>query len=1312
MNLKKISALFLAIIMCMGGISVSAADTTPFKNHKIPGTIKLSDFDNGGLGVAFNEGASVNGKYEYREDANGKLNMYGDTDGGAYLGFQIGSWLIFTVNVEEDGNYDVYSDYATTVDATISIAVDGVDTFTGSCIPKTEWLPLEENLFGTIKLTKGKHILKVSETLGGVNIRNLIFRKKGAVAEKDRAYKNYFAPCVIQAEDFDNGAAATESLDGKNDYAKYRANAPLNIGQNGKSEQYYLQLNETESATYTFNVENANAYSLYVSAKSECELGFSFDGRENILKTKTENSTDYVETEVVNIYLEKGIHKLKVKSISGKSNIDYFRIGKATGDYFTVDNVGERENEEETIEENKTVVNDYSLADNGVYKNIYVSVSGNDEADGSEKSPFKTIERAKEEVRKLRDTMNGDIVVNMYPGTYTLSEMQVFSEEDGGKDGYNVIWQGIGEEKPIISGGTPVTGWQKQENGIWVADCENIEDTRTLYVDGFPAVRARSKYTYRAGEYVDEGKNGFLMTANEPYFPSIKHNVEDVELVWEILWCLQYTPVNDIYQREDGMWVYMMDQPYFGYSRTAPGGQEHTATKSGATFYVSNALELLDEPGEFYFDKKEKKMYYYPYKAQNMETAEIVAGTCEKMIRVAGSSLESKVKGIAFRNLDFKYGAWNEASEKGFAGIQAGCWVQQPNHPILTGKPILPSQLTFEYAENVEVSNCRFSNLGSCAIGMNNAVSKAEIKGNVFTDLSADAVSVGHWEHKNTMPEGWEMVRDVTVENNVIRRPGNEFAGSCAISVYYTNNVNIVHNDIADVPYSGITLGWGWGVEDVLKVCNNKLMYNKIYDVCKVVVDGANIYTLGRQREGIIAGNHLVKSSDYRGGIYHDQGSSYFTDYENVVELEHIGNIRNHWYFAYNASMIDNKAYDNFTNIEDIAINAECKDQVSVTNTTVVMDGNWPEKAIAIMENAGVEDEYKNNLAGIERKDFEIVKKGGVPDEMFKVYDANEITVEAEDYKEGGEGVGYHKNEQATRNDYRNDGVWVVSVSNAGYVIGNTCAGEWLEYDINIKETDTYDVILNFSNQRDGVNDDGNPLINLYLDGKMIADKVESVNTGSWDAYINQIFATTEIEAGQHTFRLEFYNNGFSFDKFMFKPLNTENSTAFDEGIIEDEDTLRGFTDIKGHWAESIIKDLSEKGIIHGKSMSKFAPEDSVSLYESIWLAMRIMGIDYDENNWQETAASMNMYNGEADGAVSREKFIAIVMNAYEAEYQTYEISINGKSYADWDDIDAQYYQQIRGAYKLGIIKGDTDGRLRPQDTLTRAEVAAILSRI
>lgn len=1312
MNLKKISALFLAMIMCLGGISVSAAETTPFKNHKIPGTIKVSDFDNGGPGVAFGEVANPAGNYEYRSDANGKINFYADDDGGAYLGFINGGWLIFTVNVEETGTYEVYSEYATTVDSAVTLAADGAEILSAKCNIGTGWLPMEEQYLGDVKLTKGKHTLKFSIVNGGINVRNIIFRGQGGGSDKSGPYKNHFAPCVIQAEDFDNGAAACVSLDGKNNGKAYRTNALLDIGQVGKTDQYYLELNETESATYTFNVETSNAYALYAAAKSMCNLEFSFDGRSNAAVKKLESAADYTETEIVNVWLDKGVHTLKVTAASGKANIDYFRIGNATGDYFTVDNVGALDKKDENNGSgNKSAVSDYTLESNGIYKNLYISADGNDEADGSENAPFKTIARAKEEVRKLRENMTGDIVVNIYPGTYTLKEKEVFNEEDGGKDGYNIIYQGIGNEKTVISGGTPVTGWQKRDDGIWVADCEDIEDTRALYVDGFPAVRARSKYTYRAGEYVGD-KDGFVLTANEPCYPEIRHNVEDVELVWEILWCLQYTPVKNIYQQENGLWVYMMDQPWFSYYRTAPGGMEHTATKTGGTFYISNALELLDEPGEFYFDKKEKKMYYYPYKAQNMETAEIVAGTCEKMISVAGSSKESKVKGIAFRNLDFKYGAWNEASEKGFAGIQAGMWVYEENQSVLTGGEIMPSQLTFEYAENVEISDCRFSNLGSCAIGMNNSVSRAEIKGNVFTDISADAVSVGHWDHKNTMPEGWEMVCDVTVENNVMRRTGNEFGGSAAVSVYYTNNVNVVHNDIADVPYTGVTLGWGWGVEDILAVGNNKIMYNNIYDVCKCVVDGANIYTLGKQRNGIIAGNHLVKSGDFRGGIYHDQGSSYFTDYENVVELEHIGALKNNWYFAPNESMIDNKAYDNFANIPNIDINASCKDQVSVTNTTVVTDGNWPEKALEIMENAGVEEKYRKNLEGVERREFEIVRDGEVPNKLFERIDPNDILVEAEDYKEGGEGVGYHKNEQANHNAYRNDGVWTANLLSDGYVIGNTCAGEWLEYDIYVKKSDVYDIVCNFSNQRDGVTDDGNPLINLYLDGILIADRVESQNTGSWDIYIDQIFATTEIEAGEHTFRLEFYNNGFSFDKFMLHSINSESQTVYDEGIMADETVMRGFTDIKGHWAESIIKDLSERDIIHGKSVSEFAPEDSVSLYESILLAMRTMGINYDEENWKETAAEMKLYNGETDYAVSREKFIEIVMNAYEAKYKTYSVNVNAEYGTDWADADEKYYQHIRGAYKLGLVNGDEDGKLRPKDTLTRAEAAAVLSRI
>lgn len=113
-----------------------------------------------------------------------------------------------------------------------------------------------------------------------------------------------------------------------------------------------------------------------------------------------------------------------------------------------------------------------------------------------------------------------------------------------------------------------------------------------------------------------------------------------------------------------------MEQPYFHIACIEQAGTP-CAVSADKLFYVENAMELLDQPGEFYYDQDENTIYYYPFSAEDMTTAETYVGEKEFFMEIKGSSEKDRIKNITFENLSFKYGVWNEPSEKGMFTIQA-----------------------------------------------------------------------------------------------------------------------------------------------------------------------------------------------------------------------------------------------------------------------------------------------------------------------------------------------------------------------------------------------------------------------------------------------------------------------------------------------------------------------------------------------------------------------------------------------------------------------------------------------------------------
>ena len=786
----------------------------------------------------------------------------------------------------------------------------------------------------------------------------------------------------------------------------------------------------------------------------------------------------------------------------------------------------------------------YAYTTNNVYKNLYLSPDGDDTASGEAGASFKTLSRVKEEIAKINDNMSGDIVVNIAPGEYKIEETEIFTEEHGGKNGYNVIFRGSSEsEESVFTGGTEVTGWEQYEENpyIWKASLEDVGAIRNLYVNGLMAQKARSKYQYRPTEdYTAEGSeyinDGVAIT--EINFPEHFERPQDIELCWQMAWTLQITPVENIF-RENGMVYFVMDQPYYNWARTRI--QLNTSPGAYRRFHIQNAFELLDEPGEFYYNVDEEVIYYYPFLNEDLTSAETYVGTTELMFSVSGTDAENKVQNIIFDNLSIKYGAWNEPSKIGMTVDQGDKFISGEGSDAGRGGRMVPAQLDIKNAEGSQILNCEFSCLGSSAIAMTDGVSNSKIIGNSIHDISGTGIMIGHWDHNDNHPEYANLLSgqctDIDIENNLLTRTAYEYKGCPAISVYYEKNINVLHNYIKDTAYSGITLGWGWG--EAADFGNIKVSCNYVENpVIPPVLDGGHIYTLGPLKDSEISYNYFHGAEGLYGGIYPDSGSAYLNIHHNVIDESP------HWFFGGLYETHDIYAHENYSDTEvyyDNGMTDGYEGENNIEQATIVKDGAWPVEAQEIMNNAGLEPMYKGLLADPDieypewRTDF--VKEA--PDGCFVVPDA--AYYEAEDFNEGGEGVGYHKVVPVDNITYRPGDVLIYEQEDSGdRVIGGTNAGEWLAYDVDIYKTGQYDLILIGANAFNYEAGEGVPYVNVYIDGELKIEEFEFPQTETWSINAPFTAGTLDMTEGEHLVKIEFVNNGFSFDKFKFQDVETK----------------------------------------------------------------------------------------------------------------------------------------------------------------------------
>lgn len=1085
LHMRVIGVLYCAVLLASLTPHFYTYAANPLQ---LPGIISASQFDDGGEGVGHSAGFSP-------------------MRNTAVIGINAPQWLRYTVSVEKDGLYKAAVQYASlNGSSTMEISVDGVAEFTADLLTTGSWTEKTQLELGSVHLTKGTHVLEVKMTIKGVSFYQLSFSyfdpnaRVIDFASKTGAYRNHFLPCVIQAEDFDRDAYA--SSDGKNDGGKYRTGDGIDIYETGDIR--YVLLNSGEYVSYTLRVLQAGAYSLRFRAKGTAAVVLTLNNLPGALFCSLDGSpNDYQSHTITSVYLPPGTYALKVAVKSSLFNLDYIRFARSDEYAYEIEDLEKPFtydlSAQETDENRK------------IFKQLYVSERGSDEASGDEDSPFLTLARAKTEVAKLHDDIDGDIIVNILPGYYELAEAEVFTNVHGGKDGFRVVYKGVDAfSPPIFSGGVKVDGWTKHNEFIWKAPLSGVTTVRNLYVNGFAAKRAASKYIYKAEEayFAENGREDGVLLPEEN-FPESLSNVEDIELVWNEDWKSSITAVKNII-RKDGVVAIVMDQPY--YSQIAAQAKtDIRAPRPGNGFYIENAPELLDEPGEFYYDKKEQTVYYYPFTEETL--TDVYVGKTEGLISVEGETPDNPVNGIAFNNLEFRYGAWNQPSETGMLAFQAdSIYISGENRAM-------HAQFSVNCAKNAEIKNCRFGSLGSAALSLSNAVFDSKVTGNLIRDCSATAISLGSFNHSDDMAEGQALCRNIAVTDNVIRRVGTEYRSSAAIAEYYANSTEISHNDIKDVPYTGISIGWGWGAANVRSCGDNIIAYNHVEKVMGTLHDGSHIYTLGSNRNTKIHDNYLIDTADYRGGIYTDNGSAYIEYYRNVITGA------KHWWFTYSPDMTELYSHDNFSDTETYTNNIPGK--VVLENNLAVTDGNWSEEALNIMANAGVRSMYHRFVTQAESPAWRTDFIRSFPNERY--IPAQERTwVQAEDYTDG--------------NDYL-----VLYGNSLNYTVGDTQDGSYLTYEATLEQSGDYELEIVYSNAFAASTPQ--TLVDIYVDGQKVISQARAPRTDSWADYTTVSIGSVHLESGMHEVKFVLVENGLSFDKWRFV---SDAITISDEFLYDD----------------------------------------------------------------------------------------------------------------------------------------------------------------
>ena len=595
---------------------------------------------------------------------------------------------------------------------------------------------------------------------------------------------------------------------------------------------------------------------------------------------------------------------------------------------------------------------------------IWISPKGSDFNDGTRQSPKATLTSALRQAREWRRTENnriqGGITIYMEGGTYAFYEPVFIRPEDSGTKESPTIIRSVGDEKVILSGGISINGWKKQGK-VWVADVPAFNgrplDFRQLWVNGKKAVRARDVEDFEKMNRicsVDE-KNEIL------YVPAVsicrlidnKGNLKAkyAEMVLHQMWCVANLRIRSVEVQGDSAAI-RFHQPESRIQFEHPWPRPMVTTNGhNSAFYLTNARELQDVPGEWYHDIDARKVYYYPREGEKMQEAEVIVPAVETLVRVEGT-LDRPVCHIRFEKITFSYTTWMRPSEKGHVPLQAGMYLTDGyridpkmqrnylNHPLdnqgWLGRPAAAVRVVA--ARQIDFERCRFEHLGSTGLDYEEAVQGGVVRGCLFRDIAGNGLLVGSFSpaaHETHLPydpaDRREVCTQQQINNCYFTEIGNEDWGCLAIAAGYVGDVNIEHNEISEVPYSGISLGWGW-TQTVNCMRNNRVHANLIHHYAKHMYDVAGIYTLGSQPKSYVTENCV--HSIYKPGYVHDP---------------------NHWFYLYTdegSSFITVR--DNWTEGEKYLQNANGPGNV--------WENNGPKVDNDVRERAGLEAGYKDLL--------------------------------------------------------------------------------------------------------------------------------------------------------------------------------------------------------------------------------------------------------------------------------------------------------------------------------------------------------------
>ena len=551
---------------------------------------------------------------------------------------------------------------------------------------------------------------------------------------------------------------------------------------------------------------------------------------------------------------------------------------------------------------------------------LWAAPNGSDLAAGTAADPLSltVAQRRARELRRLAPApLTEPVRIILHGGTYALDCTWAVRPEDSGTAVSPTVFEAAPGESPVFSGGVRVTGWEKiaaavpglpasAVGQVWMAPAPTINDRpfnfRQLWAGGHKTVRARTPNNGTMDRLLewDVAKQEAWIAART----DVSGDLSAAELVIYQQWENAFLRIASL-EVVDGRARVRFRSPENHVQFEHPWPAPIMTETYRAPYFLTNALCFLDQPGEWFLDTKHGIIYYWPQAGEDLKQTEVIAPVQETLLAVSGT-LDRPVAHVLFKGLRFAHTTWLRPSESGHVPHQAGMFMTEAyklrpkgtaetktlDNQAWVGRP--PGAIEVRAVHDIRFERCTFEHLASAGFDAELGIRDSSVEGCVFRDIGGNGIQFGKFQdggietHVPYLPaDDREVCARVRFANNVVTGCGNEDWGCPGITVGYAREITIEHNEVRDLPYTGISVGWGW-TKQPTALRDNIVRANHIHHIARILYDTAGIYMLAAQPGSIVSGNRIhdlvmgaYTAKPHWGYIYLDEGSSHTTVRDN-----------------------------------------------------------------------------------------------------------------------------------------------------------------------------------------------------------------------------------------------------------------------------------------------------------------------------------------------------------------------------------------------------------------------------------------------